>query len=75
MIELGFNSIGAVNNPACWSIIPHQGEGELVYTLTIYALQAAVFPLFRAMTYRKCAFTSFLLELQARPNVQKMGAL
>ncbi len=31
MIELGFNSLGAVNHPACWSLIPHQFEGKLVY--------------------------------------------
>jgi hypothetical protein len=27
MIELGFNSLGAVNHPACWSLILHQVKG------------------------------------------------
>ncbi len=71
MIELGFNFKGDVNNHACWSIILHQAEGELVYTLTFYELQTAAISLFHAKTDKKCAFTSFLLELHARPNVQK----
>jgi hypothetical protein len=44
MIALGFNSMGSVNNPVCWSFIPHQAEGEKLYTLTFYKLQkAAIF--------------------------------
>jgi hypothetical protein len=34
MICLGFNSMGCVNNPACWSFIPHQAKGENTYTVT-----------------------------------------
>ena len=71
MTELGFNSLGTVNNHACWSLISHQAEGEKTYTLTFYQLQLAVVSLFQANSGKKCAFTSFLLELQARPNMQK----
>jgi hypothetical protein len=30
----GVNSVGSHNHPLCWSIIPHQTEGELTYTST-----------------------------------------
>ena len=31
MIGLSFCSMGGANHPACWSYIPHQGEGVLMY--------------------------------------------
>jgi hypothetical protein len=34
-------------------------------------MQSAVISLFQANTQKKCAFSSLLLELQARLNVQK----
>ncbi len=33
MIGLCFCSMGCANNSACWSFIPHQTEGELMYTV------------------------------------------
>jgi hypothetical protein len=38
---LGFcvNSVGSHNHPLCWSIIPHQTEGELTYTGTSTELE------------------------------------
>ena len=71
MICLGFNSMGSVNNPVCWSFIPHQAEGQLTYTLTFYELQKAVISLLKANTAKDCPFTTCIKELLARPNVQK----
>jgi hypothetical protein len=70
MICLGFNSMGLVNNPACWSFILHQVEGQWTYTLSFYEHQKAVIPLLKANTTRDCLFTTYLKELLARPNVQ-----
>jgi hypothetical protein len=42
MIGLCVNSVGNHNYPLCWSIIPHQSEGELTYTGTFLQLQEAV---------------------------------
>ncbi len=41
MIALGVNSVGNHNHPLCWSIIPHNTEGELTYTGTFLGLQEA----------------------------------
>ena len=71
MICLGFNSMGCVNNPACWSIIPHQSEGELTYKITFFALQKAVISLLKASTDKECAFSSCIEDLISRPYVQK----
>jgi hypothetical protein len=77
MISFGFNSMGSVNNPACWSFIPHQVEGQRTYTLTFYELQRVVISLLKANTAKECPFTTCLKELLTRPNVQKyiQGAL
>ncbi len=50
MIWLGFNSMGCVNNPACWSFIPHPAKGEKTYTIIFYELQKAVISLLKAST-------------------------
>jgi hypothetical protein len=71
MICLGFNSMGCVNNPACWSFIPHQAEGEKTYTVTFYELQKAVISLLKASTAKNCPFSSCIKDLLACPNVQK----
>ncbi len=71
MICLGFTSMGSVNDPACWSFIPHQAEGELTYTVTFYELQKAVISLLKANTEKECPFSSCIEDLLARPNVQK----
>ena len=34
MTGLGVNSVGNHTHPVCWSIIPHNTEGELTYTGT-----------------------------------------
>jgi hypothetical protein len=74
---IGFNSMCSVNNPACWSFILHQVEGQLTCALTLYELQKAVISLLNANTAKDCPFTTCLKELLARPNVQKyiQGAL
>ncbi len=41
MIGFGVNSVGSHNHPLCWSIIPHQTEGELTYTGTYAELEEA----------------------------------
>ena len=41
MIGFGVNSVGSHNHPLCWSIIPHQTEGELTYTGTFAELEEA----------------------------------
>jgi hypothetical protein len=47
MIALGFCSFGGANNPVCFSYIPHQSEGEKLYTKTYYEMQSAVIALLR----------------------------
>jgi hypothetical protein len=41
MIGFGVNSVGSHIHPLCWSIIPHQTEGELTYTSTYTELEEA----------------------------------
>jgi hypothetical protein len=71
MIALGFNSIGSVNNPVCWSFIQHRAEGKKTYTLTVYELQKAVIPLLKANTTKECPFTTCLKELMQAPMFRK----
>ncbi len=54
MIGLGFCSMGSANNPACWSYIPHQTEGELVYTVTYREMERATIALFTANLDKEC---------------------
>jgi hypothetical protein len=70
-ICLRFNSMGLVNNPACWSYIPHQVKGQLTYTVTFYELQKAVISLLKANTAKDCPFSSCFKDLIWRPNVQR----
>jgi hypothetical protein len=65
MICLRFNSMGCVNNPACWSFIPHQAEGEKTFTVTFYELQKAVISLLKASTAKDCPFSSCSKDLLA----------
>ena len=39
MLGLDFCSMGGANHPACWSFIPHQTEGELMYTVTFHEME------------------------------------
>jgi hypothetical protein len=71
MICLGFNSMGSVNNPACWSFIQHQVEGQLTYTVTFHELQKAVISLLKANTAKDCPFSSCIKDLLGRPNMQR----
>jgi hypothetical protein len=41
MIGVSVNSVGSHNHPLCWSIIPHQTDGELNYTGTYTELEEA----------------------------------
>ena len=46
MIGFGVNSLGKHNHPLCWSLVPHNSEGELTYTGTFQELQEAVMLVF-----------------------------
>ncbi len=46
MIGLGFCSMGGANHPACWSMILHQTEGELMYTVSFREMERAALALF-----------------------------
>ena len=48
MIGLGFCAMGGANHPACWSLIPHQTEGELMYTVSFRETKQAALALFSA---------------------------
>ena len=70
MIGLGFCSMGGANNPVCWSYIPHQTEGELVYTVTYREMERATIALLTANVDKECEFTRYLKHLLAEPNIQ-----
>ena len=63
--------MGGANNPACWSYIPHQTEGELVYTLTYREMERVVIARLTANVDKECEFTRYLKHLLAQPSVQK----
>jgi hypothetical protein len=71
MLGLGFCSMGGANHPAVWSFIPHQGEGELTYTVTFRDMEKAALALLTANVDKECDFTRYLKHLLAQPNVQK----
>ncbi len=71
MIGLGFCSMGGANHPACWSYIPHQTEGELMYTVTYREMDRAAIALFSANLDKKCEFTTCLKHLVVQPQVQE----
>jgi hypothetical protein len=70
-ICLGFNLMGCVNNPTCWSCIPHQAEGKKTYKNTSDELQKAGISLLKDSTAKDCLFSSCIKDLLARLNVQK----
>ena len=69
MIALGFCSFGGSNNPVCFSYIPHQSEGEKIYTKTFYEKQKAVMSVLKAPTDKDCEFSTYIKKLKKRPNV------
>ena len=71
MIALGFCSFGGANNPVCFSYIPHQSEGEKLYTKTYYEMQSAVMALLKAETRKTCEFSTYMKMLKSRPEVVK----
>ena len=71
MIGLGFCSMGGANHPACWSYIPHQGEGELMYHVTYNEMERAALALLTANLNKECEFTKYIKHLLAQPNVEK----
>ena len=70
MIALGFCSFGGANNPVCFSYIPHQSEGEKLYTKTYYEMQSAVIALLKMDTRKECDLSKYMIMLKSRPNVQ-----
>ena len=54
MLGLGFCSMGGANHPACWSYIPHQTEGELMYTITFCEIEKAALALLTENVEKKC---------------------
>ncbi len=71
MIGLSFFSMGGANHPACWSYIPHQTEGELMYTVTYREMERAAIALFSesANLDKDCEFTTCLKHLLAQGRV------
>lgn len=51
-LSLGVNSVGHVNNPICWAVIPETTEGQVTYTGTWHSVRDAIILLLR--TYRTC---------------------
>ena len=49
--------MGGANHPACWSYIPHQTEGELMYTVTYREMELAAIALLTANVDKECEFT------------------
>jgi len=74
MIGLGFCSMGGANHPACWSLIPHQTEGELMYTVSFREMERAALALFGANLDKTCEFTTCLKHLIAQPRVMTFVA-
>ena len=70
MIALGFCSFGGANNPVCFSYIPHQAEGEKLYTKTYYEMQSAVMALLKVDTRKDCDFSKYMIMLKSRRCVK-----
>ena len=73
MIGFGVNSVGSHNHPLCWSIIPHQTEGELTYSGTFLELQEAFILSCSILTCSNadCASCSILKQLRGSERVIK----
>ena len=73
MIGFGVNSVGSHNHPLCWSIIPHQTEGELTYTGTYAELEEALILSYSIRTCDRedCTSCATLKQLRAQERVIK----
>ena len=71
MIALCFCSFGGSNNPVCFSYIPHQSEGEKLYTKTYYEMQSAFMALLKAETRKACEFSTYMEMIKSRPELVK----
>ena len=73
MIGFGVNSLGKHNHPLCWSLIPHNSEGEVTYTGTFLELQEAVMLLFdiKPCSDPDCEFCAHLDFLMCSDGVIK----
>jgi hypothetical protein len=73
MIGFGVNSVGSHNHPLCWSIIPHQTEGELTYTGTYAELEEAFILScsIRTCDREDCTSCATLKQLRAQERVIK----
>ena len=67
MRGLGFCSTGGANHPACWSYIPHKGEGELMYTITFREMEKV--DLLTANVEKKCELSTYFKHLLSQPTV------
>ncbi len=58
--------MGAVDNPWCFSYIPHKTEGQLCNTTTVYHVQFVTIELLKAELCddEDCEFCSVLLMLK-----------
>jgi hypothetical protein len=76
MIGLGVNSVGNHNHPLCWSIIPHNTEGELTYAGTFLELQEAAMLVNYIHTCPDpdCAFCNTYDEIMRNDLVKKFCA-
>ena len=71
MIGLGFCSMGGANHPAVWSYIPHQTEGELMYTVTFREMERAALSLLTANVDKECDFSRYLKHLRGQVGVKE----
>jgi hypothetical protein len=73
-LSLGVNSLGHVNNPICWAIIPEKTEGRKTYAETWYCVEEAAI---KALCDYKCCDdadceTCFMVtDLRMSPRVQQ----
>ena len=70
MLVLGFCSMGGANHPAVWSYIPHQTEGELMYTVTFREMERQALSLLTVNVDKKCDFTRYFKYLLVQVGVQ-----
>ena len=71
MLGLGFCSMGGANHPAVWSYIPHQTEGELMYTVTFREMERAALSLLTANVDKECDFSRYLKHLRGQVGVKE----
>jgi hypothetical protein len=71
-LGLGVNSIGNVNNPICWAIIPETTEGQVTYTGTWHSVRDSIILLLRTyVTCDGCDACDAVRDLRDSPRVKK----